>query len=564
MKAYLFSKNKIRFLILVTIQTMRTAGTVGVAILVNLLIDAVQTAISTDSVEPLIRCVIICGIYAFTLGGIIFLSERVKAASIKHIMSNIRRDIAQGILCKNISEFQNNNSAGYITLLNQHVGAFEENYLKNMFSIYDSFIGMTIGVLLLLWINPIIAVISIIAMAIPSLIPKLFGKKLGILQGQIMQNSVVYNTKIKDIFNGFETIKAFRTEQQMLRLHDDSSDMMENSKMRLANTMALLYALANLSSIAVQFLVMSLAGVFAVKGFVTIGSIVAVTQLTGQVISPAFQLSAKISQFKSVKPICGQIKESMMIKQTNIQASDVLEMEKTLMLEDVSFSYKNTSIGNIPAIEHVSLLFERGKKYAVVGKSGSGKSTLLKLLAGYYDDYSGDIMLDGQRDKHVCATMVHQNLFLFDDTIKNNIAMFEPYSDEAIESACHLAGLDELIAELPDGLETRVEENGSRFSGGEKQRIAVARAILHKNNILLLDEITSSLDTETTKHIEDSILSLENITCVAVTHNLTSSFLAKYDEIIVMDRGKIVEHGSYDKLLAASGQFANLRTIGIQ
>ena len=169
MKGYLFSKNKIRFLILVTIQTMRTAGTVGVAILVNLLIDALQAAISTDSVEPLIRCAIICGIYAFTLGGIIFLSERVKAASIKHIMSNIRRDIAQGILCKNISEFQNNNSAGYITLLNQHVGTFEENYLKNMFSIYDSFIGMTIGVLLLLWINPIIAVISIIAMAIPIL-----------------------------------------------------------------------------------------------------------------------------------------------------------------------------------------------------------------------------------------------------------------------------------------------------------------------------------------------------------------------------------------------------------
>lgn len=553
MKTYLLFRNKFRFLILILLQTMRTAGTVGVAVLVNMLIDAVQTAVSTESVKPLTDCAVVCGIYAFVLGGIILMSERIKAANVRHIMLNIRRNIVHGVLCKSISDFQHNNSAEYITLLNQNAGVFEENYLKNLISIYDSFVSMVIAVILLVWINPLIAVISIAAMTIPSLIPKFFGKRLGTLQGCIMQNSAVYNAKIKDIFSGFEVVKAYQAETQMEKLHNDSADTLESSKAQMANTMALLYALANTASVAVQFLIMSLAGVFAVKGLITIGSIIAVTQLTGQVISPAFQLSAKISQLKATKPICEQIRESMYTTAVCSYIPVLQEMEQTLTLKDVSFSYEGNAIedacaGTIPAVEHVSQQFERGKKYAIIGRSGSGKSTLLKLLAGYYDGYSGGILLDGKGGRQVQAALIHQNLFLFDDTIRNNITLYETYPDAAIEEACHLAGLDDMIRRLADGIDTEVSENGSRFSGGEKQRIAVARAILHRKNVFLLDEATSALDSETTNFIEDSIFSLEDVTCIAVTHKLTPGSLQKYDEILVMDSGKIVERGSYDKL----------------
>ena len=190
--------------------------------------------------------------------------------------------------------------------------------------------------------------------------------------------------KIKDIFSGYEIIRAYRAEKQMEELHHDSSVLLENSKARTADTMACLYALANMASIAVQFLIMSLAGIFAVRGSITIGSIIAVTQLTGQVISPAFQLSAKISQLKGIRPVCEQMEANLLPADAGELKADLPEMERTLTLEDVSFAYDNAVV-----IDHVSLQFERGRKYAVVGRSGSGKSTLLKLLAGYDDSYAG-------------------------------------------------------------------------------------------------------------------------------------------------------------------------------
>ena len=553
MQAYVFYQNKIRVAIFMAVQTMRIIGTVGVAVLINLLIDAVSAAVAAQNVAPLMNCMLVCCLYAFTLGAVIFLSERLKAANIKHIMLRIRGGIMRGVLEKDLSDYQQKNSAEYIAFFSQNLSDFEENYLQNLVSIYDSFTGMVIAVFLLFYINPFIAVISIAAMSIPGLIPKIFGKKLGILQEDMMRNTAGYHVKIKDIFSGYEIIRAYRAEKQMEELHHDSSVLLENSKARTADTMACLYALANMASIAVQFLIMSLAGIFAVRGSITIGSIIAVTQLTGQVISPAFQLSAKISQLKGVRPVCEQMEANLLPADAGELKADLPEMERTLTLEDVSFAYDNAVV-----IDHVSLQFERGRKYAVVGRSGSGKSTLLKLLAGYYDNYSGRILADGESDRKTGAAWIHQEVCLFDDTIRNNITLYKPYDEDEIKRACHLAGLDDVLGRLPAGLDTEAAENGSRFSGGERQRIAVARAILHRKNLFLLDEATSALDSETTEFVEDSILSLENVTCIAVTHKLTPESLRKYDDILVMEHGKIVEQGSFDRLSALSGTFAAL------
>jgi ABC-type multidrug transport system fused ATPase/permease subunit len=553
MQAYVFYQNKIRVAIFMAVQTMRIIGTVGVAVLINLLIDAVSAAVAAQNVAPLMNCMLVCCLYAFTLGAVIFLSERLKAANIKHIMLRIRGGIMRGVLEKDLSDYQQKNSAEYIAFFSQNLSDFEENYLQNLVSIYDSFTGMVIAVFLLFYINPFIAVISIAAMSIPGLIPKIFGKKLGILQEDMMRNTAGYHVKIKDIFSGYEIIRAYRAEKQMEELHHDSSVLLENSKARTADTMACLYALVNMASIAVQFLIMSLAGIFAVRGSITIGSIIAVTQLTGQVISPAFQLSAKISQLKGVRPVCEQMEANLLPADAGELKADLPEMERTLTLEDVSFAYDNAVV-----IDHVSLQFERGRKYAVVGRSGSGKSTLLKLLAGYYDNYSGRILADGESDRKTGAAWIHQEVCLFDDTIRNNITLYKPYDEDEIKRACHLAGLDDVLGRLPAGLDTEAAENGSRFSGGERQRIAVARAILHRKNLFLLDEATSALDSETTEFVEDSILSLENVTCIAVTHKLTPESLRKYDDILVMEHGKIVEQGSFDRLSALSGTFAAL------
>lgn len=173
MKKYLLYQNKARLSILILLQTVRMAGTVGVAVLINLLIDTVQAAIAAGRVELLINCAGFCVIYALVLGGIIFASEKWMAADLKHIMLKLRQGILRGILGKSVSEYQGRNSAEYLTLLGQNLGTFEESCLKNLISIYDSVLSIVIAVALLLWINPVIAVISVAAMTIPSLIPKL-------------------------------------------------------------------------------------------------------------------------------------------------------------------------------------------------------------------------------------------------------------------------------------------------------------------------------------------------------------------------------------------------------
>lgn len=557
MYKYLLYKNRARLVLLILLQTLRTLGTVGVAVLINYLIDSVSLAITSGQLSTLARCAIICCAYALLLGLVIFFGEKIKAENIKHIMLHIREGIMNGILNKNIAELQNTNSAEYITLLNQNLSVFEENYLKNLLSIYESLVGILIAVVLLIYINPIIAVISIIAMAIPSLIPKLFGSRLGKLQGGIMQCATDYNVKIKDILNGYEVIKAYQMDDVMSKRHIETAAKLEQSKVSSANAMAWLYGLANMSSITVQFLIMTLCGVFAVRGFITIGSIIAVTQLTGQVISPAFQLSTKFSQLKSTKPICDQIHAVIESSHHLDDVSRPKEMEHSLKLEDLSFSY-----GDTPVIKNVKTQFDFGKKYAIVGRSGSGKSTLLKILAGYYRDYTGSVDVDGVMNQLCSLSLISQNIFLFDDTVRNNITLYREYPAEALDEAIRMAGLKETIDNLEEGLDTKVEENGSRFSGGEKQRIAIARALLHNKSLLLLDEATSSLDNECAREIEESILGLNNITCIAVTHKLYSNVLQKYDKIFVMNEGKIVEQGTFQELMEKSGTFQKLYAAG--
>lgn len=184
--------------------------------------------------------------------------------------------------------------------------------------------------------------------------------------------------------------------------------------------------------------------------------------------------------------------------------------------------------------------FRAGKHYAVIGKSGCGKSTLLSLLLGYYPNYSGSIRYDGVELRELTreylgntVAYVSQDTFLFQDTIQNNITLYhEEYTPQEIEAALEQAGLKELVDSLPEGLSAMVEENGKNFSGGEKQRLSLARALLRKSRVLLLDEFTANLDKETAEKIEEQVMGLKDCLIITVTHRLTPDMLSRYDGIL--------------------------------
>ncbi len=339
--------------------------------------------------------------------------------------------------------------------------------------------------------------------------------------------------------------------------------------------MAKLQGIANTASILTQFLIMLFAGFLAAKGYITLGSIVAVTQLSGQVISPASQLTSMFGLFTSVRPVLMQITELLQEHGTCItpalsvptkHASPILpdrtghaasispdrakgnaadlaaslsDSGHDIVFQDVSFSY-----GQHNVLSHLNLTLEKGKKYALTGDSGSGKSTILKLLMQYYPSYDGQIFIDRTELKEYgcffkeCA-YVGQNVFLFNDTIEKNICLFREKDPERLAFAVREAGLEEVISRTDGGLQALAGENGANFSGGERQRIAIARALYHQKKILLFDEATSALDSGMAEKIEMLILTLRDVTCLFVSHKLSDSCVNGYDRIIRLEAGNV-------------------------
>ena len=213
--------------------------------------------------------------------------------------------------------------------------------------------------------------------------------------------------------------------------------------------------------------------------------------------------------------------------------------------------------------QDVDYKFEKNKSYAIVGTSGSGKTTLINLLLGKYNNYSGDIYYNNADLKNISldslfeiASFVEQNVFVFDDSIINNITMYSNIDEELLKEAINKSGLAKLIDEK--GPDYRCGENGCNLSGGEKQRISIARALVKKSQLLLLDEATSALDNETSSSITNNLLRINNTTKIMITHRLDEEILNQFDEIVVMKNGQIVEFGTYKDLMKNNGTFKSL------
>ena len=249
------------------------------------------------------------------------------------------------------------------------------------------------------------------------------------------------------------------------------------------------------------------------------------------------------------------------------EKKDTVKLEnfkKEIELKDITFAYNEDR----NALDGLSVRFEKDKKYAIVGRSGSGKTTLLKLLLGYYDDFYGEISFDGHNydklDKNSInnqMSIIHQNVYMFDKTLKENIILGKDFRGKVLEKALEDSGVSEFLTALPKGVDSEMGENGNNLSGGQKQRVAIARSLIQNTPILLLDEGTSALDSKTAFEIEDTLLNIEDLTVITVTHKLIDSILKRYDEIIVMDNGNVVEKGSFDELINNKGEFYNLYTI---
>ncbi|GIM33632.1 ABC transporter ATP-binding protein [Paraclostridium bifermentans] len=493
-----------------------------------------------------------------------YLDGLVMSNYIKNTVNYLRCDVFSKLMNKDIKDFSLDNSGKYISVLYNDIKLIEDNFLNNIFLVISSLLSFLISLCALFYISPYIVIFISIFGVLGFIIPNALSKKLVIEKNEYSKNLEEITSVTKDLFSGFEVIKGFNISKKINKIFVKNSLNVENSKRKCSILEAIIKGFSLAFSVTIYLGVLILGGYLMYKKSISVGTAIIIIQLSTHIVGPVKTSISLINQIKSVSLIGKKVEDILNVNNESEESEEIKSFRDCIDIKDLNFSY--TKERN--ALKNINLKFERNKKYAIVGESGCGKSTLIKLIMRYYNEYEGKITIDNKdlnkiysSDLYKTISMIQQNVFMFDDSIKENIRLFSNYSDESVIESCKRSGIMGLINRLEDGIDSLVGENGNKLSGGEKQRIAIARALINETKILILDESTSALDNETAYSLEKSLLNLENLTMIVVTHKLIKNLLTDYDEIIVMKDGMVIEKGSFEKLIDSKGYFYSLYYI---
>ena len=463
---------------------------------------------------------------------------------------------------KNLAAFRRESVSEYLSGFSNDLNIIETDYLKSQFEIAVNMIALVGSTVMMLWYNPIMTIIAIAFCLLPVLASLLTGKKLENAGKQVSVNNAGFLASLRDALSGFSVMKSFRAEKEIAKIVGQSNQRAEASKCQMGKLNIILYMLGTIAAVTAQLGTFLSGGALSASGYViTPGKLVAFLDLTGLFIMGIRELPALLAKRKAALALIDKLAENLENNAEEEGTEGMKPVEQEIRLSHVSFAYEPEK----PVLKDISCFFRTGKSYAVVGASGSGKSTLLNLFMGA-DKYEGDIYFDNQElrkisSKSLCDTisMIQQNVFVFNASIRDNIIMFKEFPKEQVDEAIRLSGLSALVFEK--GEQYLCGENGSNLSGGEKQRISIARSLLRKTQILLADEATAALDAETAYQVSDAILKLTDMTRIVVTHALDGNLLRRYDSILTMKSGRVIESGTFDELMEHKGYFYSLYTV---
>lgn len=417
------------------------------------------------------------------------------------------------------------------------------------------------GTVVLYNISPKLLLITWLMLVVYGVIILVFKGKIKDINREIMHKNSSTLSYFKEIIEGIETIKSCQMEKSATYKSNKLLNNMYHSLLKGGYLYTYQEALSGLIS-SVSIIIILWVGLHEVKiGKLFLGDLLTYSVLLNYFLSPVQNLLNLQSDLQSAVVAAERLGDILMFEKENLNKgviSDKLDM--AIKVEDVSFNYLNNNI----ILKNVSLDIKNGEKVALVGESGSGKSTLVKLLMKFYKWESGVITVGGKNLSEISTinirkkiSYISQNTFFFADTIKNNILPSEGIVSQAewIE-ICKLCQLEDFINRLPLKYDTLMDENGSNFSSGQRQRLAIARALFRKPKILILDEATSNLDRITERQIQQAIYNLKSMTCIIIAHRLVT--IEKCDKIFVMNQGEIIESGIHNELIKRQGKYYEL------
>ena len=558
LKQTIYKKNRMRFAVSLFCAVLNS----GLSVLVAYLLQVIMDAATQHSMDELVRAIWICVIFF-----VIFVINELLMREMKNtfVRNALRQYKAYGfskMMKKSISSFSTESTSTYISGLSNDINSIEENYLLASIEIVVQIVTFIAAIGMMLWYSITMTIIAVVLSVLPIMISAFVGGSLVGIEKRVSDDNESFIGMVKDMLNGFTVVKSFKAESEVGAIFKERNNSLEEEKCRRRKKIDLVGIISGTSGIVIQIVVFSSGAYLAIKGSISVGVVIAFLQLMNYVLAPITNIPTLLAKRSAAAGLIDKLADELEDHKYLSGNAEMRHMKKGIACRNVSFGYEPDKL----VLNNISCAFENGKSYAIVGSSGSGKSTLLNLLLGGYINYEGQIMIDDVELRNISGSslyelisVIQQNVFIFDSSVQDNITMFKSFDEKQIEIAIEKSGLKAFIQEKGAGYQCG--ENGNGLSGGERQRISIARCLLRNTPVLLMDEATASLDNATSYMVEDAILKLDDMLRIVVTHKLQESMLRRYDQIIVLNEGKIIETGTYDELITNQGYFYSLICI---
>ena len=536
------------------------------------LLDPAIKKLFIEKDQSLILIIPLLIIFAFASKGFsLYLAKKTMIAVGESIKKKLQSDMLNNLIQTDTQIIDKKHSGKFISNLTYDVGQITNLLSNAILTLFKDSLTL-IGLLFVMFFqNWKLALISIIMIPLASISAKSLGKRVGKVTTEAQEKSGFLTTYLVELFKNHKLIKIFQKEEfEKKRADKYLLDLKEKNQKIQTVFVRMSPIMETLTGIMIALLIFY-SGKLMVSGDLDINnffSFLAAMMLAYQPVRSLSTLNMILNQGISaasrILPIIDQknnITEAKNAMPVNVSNSEV-------KFSNVNFAY---NIDESQTLESVNLIFKGKKMTSLVGHSGSGKSTILNLIPRFYDSQSGDIFIDDQsiykttiKSLRSEISMVSQETTLFDDTIKNNIKYANhSATDQEVYEVARLSFCEEFISNLPDKYETLIGENGIRLSGGEKQRISIARAMMKNSSIILLDEATSSLDNETESKIQEALKVLtKDKTTIVIAHRLST--ILNSDNIYVIDSGKVIESGKHNDLMNKSDLYKKFYEKQIQ
>lgn len=528
--------------------------------LMQQLIDAASGA---PGALPLAALAEITGGFVVLCAVLFLLKYASEPRFIARAMRQYKELAFQKLTEKSIASFRDESTAAYLSALTNDAASVEADYLAQQLTVITKTVTFFGALFMMLWYSPLLTAIAVGVTALPLAASLLTGGRLQAAEKQVSERNRDFTAALSDCLSGFAVVKTFKAEREIFQLFAESNRALEQEKFSRRRLKVLIGMIGAVTGLVAQLGVFLAGAWLALSGSgLTAGTVILFVNLMNFMIGPVSELPALLAGRRAALGLIGKLADALEKDGSAGGSRTLSRLEHGIELRDVSFGYE----AGKDVLRHVSARFEAGRAYAIVGGSGSGKSTLLNLLLAENTGYRGSVLLDGTELRELSPealyglmSVIHQNVFVFNASIRDNVSMFREFPQKALDEAIRRAHLRELLDAR--GADYLCGENGKGLSGGEKQRVSIARSLLKKSSVLLVDEATAALDMQTAHQVSSDILDLTGMTRIVVTHSLEEALLRRYDGIFVLKNGTLAESGSFDELMQRKGYFYALFTV---